>query len=70
MENKQTAVEWLYFMMNNIYRDNQETNKKLLNKAKEIEKEQIKDAWESGHLDYEILMHDNSQQYYNETYGK
>jgi hypothetical protein len=40
MENKQTAVEWLFIMLNNPNRD-QEFANKLLQKAKEMEKEQI-----------------------------
>ena len=37
---KQTAVDWLFEMLNNPKRD-QEFAKKLLDKAKEMEKEQI-----------------------------
>ena len=36
---KQTSVEWLFLMLNNPNRDQQFANK-LLEKAKEIEKEQ------------------------------
>jgi hypothetical protein len=47
-----------------------------VNKAKQMEKEQIKDAWDKG--DYCIDLPDGSwkqkyesgEQYYNETYGK
>ena len=39
---KQTAVEWLFLMMNNPNKD-QEFANRLLDKAKEIEKEQMID---------------------------
>jgi hypothetical protein len=39
MNSKQTAVEWLFLMLNNPNRD-QEFANKLLDKAKEIEREQ------------------------------
>lgn len=55
MENKQTAVEWL---MENLH-----TAKDPFKQAKEIEKQQIIDAYESSHVS---MM--TSEQYYNETY--
>lgn len=64
---KNTAIEWLemeivilealYPIPNAIY--------KLCEMAKEKEKEQIMNAFEDGHT--AII---NSEQYYNETYGK
>jgi hypothetical protein len=62
--NKQTAVEWLFEMLNNPKRD-QVFAKKLLNKAKEMEKEQIIDAWEDGQNSFCSI---NAEQYYKETY--
>ena len=41
---KQTAVEWLFLMMNNPNKD-QEFANKLLDKAKEMEKEQMRYAY-------------------------
>lgn len=69
---KQTAVEWLFLMLNNPNR-NQEFANKLLEKAKEIEKEQIRDAYGQGTADEagEILdATKDAEQYYNETYGR
>lgn len=40
-----------------------------VNKAKEMEKEQIINAAYHG-VDYEHSSFDNAEQYYNETYGK
>jgi hypothetical protein len=63
----QTAIEWiemeiarveeLFFIPNIIYR--------ICEEAKEKEREQIMSAFEDGHT--AII---NSEQYYNETYGK
>ena len=63
-----TAVEWLFLMMNNPNKD-QEFANKLFEKAKEIEKQQIIDAF---HQDRDKLSHyeDGSafDEYYNETF--
>jgi len=65
--NNKTAVEWLFDMINNP-NDNQVMAFKLLAKAKQIEREQIIDAYGNIKLDDDgnIL---NGEQYYNETYG-
>jgi hypothetical protein len=62
--NNKTAVEWLFDMINNP-NDNQVMAFKLLAKAKEIEREQIQDAYVTG----AYLGCGDSKQYYNETYG-
>ena len=72
MENKQTAVEWLIETINEgggfIFTSHYE---KLFNKAKQIEKEQIEEAYmvsdDSGTIEESIKW---SEQYYNDTYGK
>ena len=71
---KQTAVEWLFLMLNNPNKD-QEFAKKLLDKAKEMEKEQIINSRENGFL-WGMRSTNNfyadkvieSEQYYKETY--
>lgn len=73
---KQTAVEWL---MTELYNsgmfkpcDGNELDK-FLEKAKQMEKEQIKDAVGVGSQfdrDYLYGYHDKAEQYYNETYGQ
>jgi hypothetical protein len=60
---KQTAVEWLFLMINNPNKDQKFANK-LLDKAKEMEKQQIIDAVE---WDYKSNM---GEVYYNATYKK
>jgi hypothetical protein len=47
MENKKTAVEWLFLMINNPNKDQKFANK-LLDKAKEMEKQQIIYAFQKG----------------------
>jgi hypothetical protein len=77
-ENKQTAVDWLFTMLNNPNRDQKFANK-LLQKAKEMEKEQIVNTWsEATAPQHEIGLSDASyvidqikkaEQYYEQTYG-
>jgi hypothetical protein len=69
---KQTAVEWLFNEIDMQYPEiNLRRKEWIIDKAKEMEKEQIKESWIEGggcsHLSKEndrIL----AEQYYNETY--
>jgi sulfatase maturation enzyme AslB (radical SAM superfamily) len=70
---KQTAVEWLVKKMktynmtvsvHNTSHENVMDFYKAIDKAKEMEKEQIKDAWYDGWIE----VGDNSEHYYNETF--
>ena len=65
MENKQTAVEWL---LNELDYETICKFDKQLVQAKEMEKEQIIDAYRTGWINY--LPDKDSENYYNETYGK
>ena len=73
MENKQTAVDWLYNMLHNeeviLYHGLFELWYK---QAKAMEKEQIKEAWLSGQDDGATIctpnQHYPDEDYYNETY--
>lgn len=75
MENKQTAVEWLVDKWGNAIHWNWEQIKQWFEQAKEMEKEQIIDAFDEGQ-NYEYEYHINSapkfdsQTYFTETYGK
>jgi hypothetical protein len=60
---KQTAVEWLYEKILLTPLDIREINK-CLEQAKEMEKEQIMNAWYDGWIE----VGDNSEHYYNETF--
>ena len=68
---QQTAVNWLNKELED-YGDSEicEIGWKqldlLIQQAKEIEKERMKDAWDDGLFG----KTDNFQQYYNETFGK
>jgi hypothetical protein len=60
-----TAVEWLINEIDMQYPDiNVKRKEWMIDKAKEMEKEQLKDAWDNG-CGY---LQENSQQYYNETF--
>ena len=76
---KQTAVEWLWEQIDNsIPFQNIQTSQifnGLLEQAKEMEKEQIIDAYANGHndgcryMDNQNQKFEHAEQYYNETYG-
>ena len=70
MSNKQTAVEWLVLQFGFQGRNNQEILyvKQIVEQAKAMEKEQIKDAFNTGYS-YD-LFNGGGEQYYNETYNK
>jgi NTP pyrophosphatase (non-canonical NTP hydrolase) len=70
MENKQTALD---FFMNSLKAESYTSDFwKAYKKAKEMEKEQIVDAYAQGVVDEagEILdATKDAEQYYNETFG-
>jgi len=74
METKQTAVEWLFdkITQNQEIRWRGTQYRDLFEQAKQMEKEQMKDAfvacWESNVPDG-IECKLDAEQYYNETYG-
>jgi hypothetical protein len=59
-----TAVEWLFLMLNDPNK-NQEFARKLLDKALELEKQQIENAYDHCRC---IGNFDSGTEYYNETY--
>jgi len=61
---KQTAVEWLYEKLWKEFNFSFSNN--ILEEAKEIEKQQIKDAYRFPNT----LVDMSSEQYYNETFKK
>jgi len=73
-----TAVEWLWNEIDNLipYQDINKAQQfnELLEKAKEIEKEQIMDAYENGVSDENESnlsgLFTNAEQYYNQTFKK
>ena len=68
---KQTAVEWLVSKMPTAFKE-LTVNKELIKQAKEMEKQQIINAYQAGDGDAYHLDETKSfgEQYYNEKYGK
>jgi hypothetical protein len=70
MENKQTAVEWLIEELGEYFPHEIGGIHLMVEQAKQMEKEQIKDAYSNGvvrHLHSKTIL---SEEYYNETYEK
>jgi 1,2-phenylacetyl-CoA epoxidase catalytic subunit len=74
MDKKQTAVEWFYDEMITFLklRSKYSTDREIFKQAKEMEKEQIKDAYYNGTTDEirtkeELLF--EAEHFYKETYG-
>ena len=72
MENKQTAVEWLFEQFENGDMYNVEDAQRIKHQALVMEKLQIVDAFNSGDFmhHYKIDIDKDGYEYYNETYGK
>ncbi len=79
MENKQTAVDWLTYKIEE-QRENGNVDLRTTlfycEQAKAMEKEQIEDAYCNGFFDAwdnptykEVQRPESAEQYYNETYG-
>jgi hypothetical protein len=71
---KQTAVEWQHIELSKfLYGKSEFTDANdILIKAKEMEKEQMIDAWSNGWLnDYQSDedVKNSAEQYYNETFN-
>jgi len=64
---KKTAVEWLVEQLNNYDSKMIELFNKEIQQAKEMEREQIRRAFCHGEVARDRI---DSQEYYNETYGK
>jgi hypothetical protein len=72
---QQTAVEWLEQEYKKWYRKGNPIILKLIKQAKQMEKEQIKKAynygWDDRHHDVKkSWLEDADENYYNETYGQ
>jgi len=69
---KQTAIDWLVEQVKS--KDNQKSFSilqwlKIIEKAKEMEQEQIEEAWKRGNLPTSLGRVLTEKDYYNETYG-
>jgi transposase len=77
---KQTAVEWLWNEIDNLipYQDINKAQQfnELLEQAKEIEKEQIEEAFSIGEMNNDShhytgrKIHQDQKDYFNKTYNK
>jgi hypothetical protein len=72
---KHTAVEWQHIELSKfLYGKSEFTDANdILIKAKEMEKEQMVDAWSDGWLndyEYDEDVKNSAEQYYNETFNK
>ena len=63
---KQTAVEWLYETLWKQTDFSLPNN--ILEQAKEMEKQQIIDAYDKG--EFNCGMNESAQEYYNKTFNK
>jgi hypothetical protein len=64
---KQTAVEWL---IEKMHKNIEWIPVPMQEQAKEMEKEQIIDAFKEGNLYHGWALKHEPEQYYNETYKK
>jgi DNA-binding LacI/PurR family transcriptional regulator len=64
---KQTAVEWL---IEEMHKNIVFIPVPMQEKAKEMEKEQIKEAFKEGNLYHGWALKHEPEKYYNETYKK
>lgn len=65
---KQTAIEWLVEQFNEIH--TQRKWKEITDQAKEMEKQQIIDAYSEGDINGIMNAEKRAEQYYNETFKK
>jgi len=64
---KQTAVEWLIEHLN-LDETSPNYNKLIIEQAKEMEKEQIKDAYWASYKEGQYSGDKTADEYYNETF--
>ena len=66
---KESAVDWLFIQLWNRQKDRLNWNY-FLQKAKDMQREQILNAYMDGYFEEEIKSVDQFNIYYDETYGK
>ncbi len=67
---KQTAVEWIQHQVKQQGITHYFSLTEILEQAKEMEKEQITEAFKEGNLYHGWALKHEPEQYYNETYKK
>ena len=66
---KESAVDWLFIQLWNRPKDRLNWNY-FLQKAKDMQREQILNAYMDGYFEEEIKSVDQFNIYYDKTYGK
>jgi hypothetical protein len=69
---QQTAVDWLFIQLYEKFEMKGDGNEmdKILEQAKQMEREQIMNAFDIRKIDIAFDKKTTSDHYYNETYGK
>lgn len=67
---RQTAVEWLAEQFEESYSYINEIFKETIEQAKQMEKEQMKDAYDKGKWSDKFAPDDSFKAYYNKYYEK
>ena len=68
---KQTAIDWLIYEINKLTGLNICKDEPIIEQAKEMEKEQIEDAYNADRPNIEYFeLGEAFEEYYNETYEK
>jgi hypothetical protein len=76
MNKKQTAVEWLELELSKLDYDKMSNDlylfymAQMFDQAREMEKEQIEDAYVDGAIQFKDKTYKGMKEYYNETYGE
>ena len=76
MNKKQTAVEWLELELSKLDYDKMSNDlylfymAQMFDQAREMEKEQIEDAYVDGAIQFKDKTYRGMKEYYNETYGE
>jgi hypothetical protein len=67
---KQTAVEWVFQELDNYYqmKSKFKSKKEILKQAKEMEKEQIIEAYYKG--EFNCGVNESAEEYYNKTFKR
>lgn len=71
MATKMTAVQWLEIaVQNKLKAEMGPYFAEAFQQAKEMEKEQIRDAYNDGSAEWTAIEYTDAEQYYNETYNQ
>ena len=69
MKYKQTAVEWLVEQLEQHHTKIDIKNTVVFQQAKEMERQQIIEAYDEGEAEWTSIPYKNSNDYYQQNYG-